>query len=174
MSSDKEDVSVPMPPAWIKEGAPVWYASSPGKEHTYAGTVGGTPWLLGGHTWVVRLCKMEPRYRKGQRSYVPAAACSALTQRVLSTLNDEMVKALKCLYLVVQEEIADDVRDKVLARVAELEFEAARPLPDLRDPNEWVAELLDRLPSLVGFDDEEIDGLREWVVDIQKQARGLT
>lgn len=36
---------------------------------------------MGGHTWVVRLREMESRYRNGERSSVPAAACDCLTPR---------------------------------------------------------------------------------------------
>lgn len=69
-------------PAWIIDGAHVWYQSSPGPEHRYAGVVDGTPRLLGGHTWVVRLRHMDPRYRNGDRTTVPAAACHCLEPRV--------------------------------------------------------------------------------------------
>ena len=64
---------------WIVPGVPVWYASSPGDE--YAGVVDSEPRLLGGHTWVVNLREMEPRYRNGSRTTVPAAACHAIRAR---------------------------------------------------------------------------------------------
>lgn len=69
----------PPPPAWIKDGARVWYQSSPGPLHRYAGTVDGEPRVLGEHTWVVHLRDMDPKYRDGARSTVPAAACDALS-----------------------------------------------------------------------------------------------
>jgi len=68
-------------PAWIVDGAPVWYEASPHPGWTFAGVVDGEPRLLGGHTWVVPLREMEPRYRDGKRSTVPAAACGSLRPR---------------------------------------------------------------------------------------------
>lgn len=72
---------MPRDHAWIKDGVAVWYAVSPGLNYTFAGVVDGEPRLLGEHTWVVRLREMEPRYRDGARSTVPAAACFALSPR---------------------------------------------------------------------------------------------
>jgi len=67
------------PPGWIRDGAAILYRASPAPGWTFRGVVDGEPWLLGGHTWVVRLRAMETRYRNGERSTVPAAACDALT-----------------------------------------------------------------------------------------------
>lgn len=64
---------------WIKDGVRVMYQVSPGPQYAYAGVVDGEPRLLGEHTWVVRLREMDPRYRDGARSTVPAAACCALS-----------------------------------------------------------------------------------------------
>lgn len=75
-------------PDWIRDGVPVIYNSSPGPEHEYAGTVDGQPWLLGEHTWVVRLRDMESRYRNGERSTVSAAACSSIRKRYVPSLGD--------------------------------------------------------------------------------------
>lgn len=68
------------PPSWIRDGQPVWYASSPHPGHTYAGTVSGEPRRMGSD-WVVRLDNMDPSYRDGARNSVPAAACDCLAPR---------------------------------------------------------------------------------------------
>jgi hypothetical protein len=68
------------PPAWIRDGAAILYRASPAPGWTFRGVVDGEPWLLSGHTWVVRLREMEKRYRNGARSTVSAAACDVLSR----------------------------------------------------------------------------------------------
>lgn len=70
----------PLPPAptWIRPGIRVVYSSSPG--HDFLGTVATEPLLIGGVTWVVHLRDMDPHYRDGKRSTVPAAACDRLRE----------------------------------------------------------------------------------------------
>jgi hypothetical protein len=63
------------PPAWVRPGARIEYAPSPGQ--WFAGTVHGEARLLGS-TWVVHLVDMDERYRDGNRLTVPAASCHCL------------------------------------------------------------------------------------------------
>jgi len=75
------DSTIPEQFAWVRDGVPVWYQSSPGPEYRYAGVVDGEPRQLGGGTWVVHLREMERRYRNGERSTVPAASLEAISLR---------------------------------------------------------------------------------------------
>lgn len=58
----------------VRDGMRVRYYPSYLSNKHHHGTVKGKPWQLGGGTWVVRLENMDPTYRDGKRSYVPAAA----------------------------------------------------------------------------------------------------
>lgn len=71
-------------PAWVKDGAPVWFQPIVGARHPrYAGVVDGDPFRLGGD-WCVNLRQMEPGYRNG-RGRVVAAYLGALRWRRVET-----------------------------------------------------------------------------------------
>lgn len=69
-------------PAFVCLRSRVWYKPKPSQR--YAAVVASEPWLLGGHTWVVRLEGLGDDYRSGtgrQESTIAAAACDCLESR---------------------------------------------------------------------------------------------
>lgn len=69
-----------MSPDDIKLGARVLYSPSLGGPK-FAAVVASEPWLLGGHTWVVRLEQLGDdycKYTSRERKSVPSAALSNL------------------------------------------------------------------------------------------------
>lgn len=74
-------------PSWMVPGAACWYAPHMGSPKRYAGYVGSFPWRLGDPATgalVVNLRDMEPAYRDGARTTVPAAAIWCVTERLAS------------------------------------------------------------------------------------------
>lgn len=68
----------PPMPEWAKPGVVVRYLPHLDDEGIwYLGVIASEPRLLGDHTWVVRLERMEARYHEGRGS-VPAARVDAL------------------------------------------------------------------------------------------------
>lgn len=65
-----------------------------------------------------------------------------------NNMKEEMLKALKCLYLAVQEDIAKDVETKVMNYVAELEKEIEDDNAELDVAWSKVVELNDRVKML--------------------------
>ncbi len=66
------------------DGTPIWYEPVHHGGVAYAGTINGSAWELGGHTWVVHLRGMSAEYERsgaGRRGTVMAAALHCLSIR---------------------------------------------------------------------------------------------
>lgn len=79
-------MTIPEEHQWIREGALAWYDCHDGHRPPYPAIVLGNPYLLGEHTWCVRLYVDSYEYAemKGGRWAIPDPACARLTQREVS------------------------------------------------------------------------------------------